>query len=65
MNLAQLWKACLFVAILNVQGEPPQSAPFLLTFSFALIGGRSVNNPSHQELSMGTAFVVRMPQRFS
>ena len=40
MGPAQLWKGCPFVAILNVPGLPAQSAPFLLTFSSALIGGR-------------------------
>ena len=64
MGPAQLWKCCPFVAILNLPGQPPQSAPFLLTFSVALIGGRSVTDPSHQDLSTGAAFVIGMPQRF-
>ena len=36
----------------------------MLTFSSALIGGQTVNDPSHQELATGAAFVIRMPQRF-
>ena len=64
MGRAQFRKGCPFVAILNLPGQPPQSAPFLLTFSSALIGGRSVPHPSHQELAMGAAFVIGMPQRF-
>ena len=65
MCLAQLWKGCPFVAILNLPRRPSQSAPFLLTFSFALTGGRSVIDPCHQELSTGEVFVIGMPQRFS
>ena len=42
---SQSWKGCPFVAILNLPGQPSQSAPFLLTFSSALIGGRSVTDP--------------------
>ena len=61
---AQLWKGCPFVAILNLPGQPAQSAPFLLTFSSALIGGQTVTDPSHQELATGAAFVIGMPQRF-
>ena len=61
---AQLWKGCPFVAILNVPGQPPQSAPFLLAFSSALIGGRSVADSSQQELATGAAFVIGMPHRF-
>ena len=64
MRPAQLWKGCPFVAILNSPGQPAHSAPFLLTFSFALIGGRTVTDPSHQELATGAAFVIGMPQRF-
>ena len=64
MGPAQLWKGCPFVAILNPPRQPPQSAPFLLTFSSALIGGWSVTDPSHQELATGAAFVIGMPQRF-
>ena len=64
MGPAQLWKGCPFVAILNLPGLPAQSAPFLLTFSSALIGGQTVTNPSHQELATGAAFVIGMPQRF-
>ena len=51
MGPAQLWKGCPFVAILNRPGQPAQSAPFLLTFSSALIGGQTVTDPSHQELA--------------
>ena len=47
MVTAQSWKGCPFVAILNLPGQPPQSAPFLLTFSSSLTGGRSVADPSH------------------
>ena len=64
MGPAQLWKGCPFVAILNLPGQPAQGAPFLLTFSSALIGGQTVTDPSHQELAMGAAFVIGMPQRF-
>ena len=64
MGPAQLWKGGPFVAILNVLGQPAQSAPFLLTFSSALIGGRTVTDPSHRELATGAAFVIGMPQRF-
>ena len=64
MSPAELWKGCPFVAILNLPGQPAQSAPFLLTFSSALIGGRTVTDPSHQELATGAAFVIGMPQRF-
>ena len=39
MGPAQLWKGCPFVAILNLPGQPPQSAPFLLAFPSTLIGG--------------------------
>ena len=49
MGPSHLWKGCPFVAILNSPGQPSQSAPFLLTFSSALIGGRIVTDPSHQE----------------
>ena len=55
VGLAQSWKGCLFVANYIPPGQPPQSAPFLLTFSFAMIGGRSGTDPSHQELSTGAA----------
>ena len=65
MGPSQLWKGYPFVAILNLPGQPSQSVPFLLTLSSALIGWRSVTDPSHQELSMGAAFVIGMPQRFS
>ena len=44
---SELWKNCPFVAILNLPGQPPQNAPFLLTFSSALIGVSGVANPSH------------------
>ena len=64
MGSAQLWKGGPFVAILNLPGQPAQSAPFLLTFSSALIGGQTVTDPSHQELATGAAFVIGMPQRF-
>ena len=47
MGPAQLWKCCPFVAILYLPRQPAQSAPFLLTFSSAPIGGRNVTNPSH------------------
>ena len=57
MGPAHLWKGCPFVAIW-------QSAPFLLSFSSALMGGRSVTDPSHQELATGAAFMIGMPQRF-
>ena len=53
---AQLWKGCPFVAILNIPGQPAQSAPFLPTFSSALIGGQTVTDPSHQELATGALF---------
>ena len=53
MGPSQLWTDCPFVAVLNLRGQPSQSAPFLLTFSSALIGGRSVTNPSHHEISKG------------
>ena len=33
-------------------------------FSPTLIEGRRVSDHSHQELSMGAAFVIGMPQRF-
>ena len=65
MGPAELLKGCPFVAILNLPGQPPQSAPFLLTLSFAPIGGPSVTDPSHQEPSTGAAFVIGMPERFS
>ena len=39
MGPAQLWKGRPFVAMLNLPGQPAQSAPFLRTFSSALIGG--------------------------
>ena len=64
MGPAQLWKGCPFVAILNLPVQPAQSAPFLLTFTSALIGGQTVTDPSHQELATGAAFVIGMPQRF-
>ena len=64
MGPAQLWKGCPFVGILNLPRQPPQGAPFLLTFCFALIGGRSVTDPCHQELATGAAFVIGMPQSF-
>ena len=54
----QLWTGCMFVAILTMPEQPPQSAPFLLTFSCALIGGRNVSDPSHEELSTGAEFVI-------
>ena len=60
---AQLLERCPFVVILNLPGQPPQSAPCLLSFSSALIGGRSLAHPSHQELTTGAAFVIGMPQR--
>ena len=65
MGPSHLWKGCPFLAILNLPGQPSQSAPFLLTFSSALIGGRSVTDPSHRALATGVAFVIRMQQRFS
>ena len=64
MGPAQLWKRCPFVAILNLPGQAPQSAPLLLSFSSALIGGRGVANPSHREFVTGAVFVIGMPQRF-
>ena len=62
MGPAQL--RCPFVAILSIPRRPPQSAPFLLAFSCALIGKPSVAEPSHQKLATGAAFVIGMPQRF-
>ena len=64
MGPAQLCKGYLFVAILNLPGQPRQSAPFLLMFGSAVIGGRSVTDPSHQELGTGAAFAIPTPQRF-
>ena len=62
MGPSQLWEGCPFVAILNVPRQPSQSASFLLTFSSAIIGKRSVTDPSRQ-LSTGAAFVLGMPHR--
>ena len=64
MGPAHLWKGSPFVAILNLPGQPAQSAPFLLTVSCALIWGRTGTHPSHQELATGAAFVIGMPERF-
>ena len=61
---AQLWKGCPFLAILNLPGQPAQSAPFLLTFSSALIGGQTFTETYHRELATGAALVIGMPQRF-
>ena len=49
---------------LNYELHYAPSAPFLLTFSPARIGGRTVTHPSHQELATGAAFVIQVPQRF-
>ena len=65
MGSPQLWKGCPFVAMLNVPGQPSQSARFLFAFSSAIIGGRSVIDPSHQELATGAVFVIGMPQRLA
>ena len=64
LGQAHLWKGCPFVAIWKVPRQPPQSAHFLLTFSSALIWGRSVADPSHQGLATGAAFVIGMLQSF-
>ena len=39
--------------------------PFCSRFPLHSLGGRSVTDPSHEELSTGAAFVIGMPQRFS
>ena len=39
MGTAQLWKGCPFVAISNVTGQPPQSAPFCSRFPLHSLGG--------------------------
>ena len=65
MGPSQLWKGCLFVAILNLPGKPVHSAPFLLTFPSTLLVGSNLLPPSHQELSTRAAFVIGMPQIFS
>ena len=65
MGPSQLWNGWPFVAIWNVPGQPSQSAPFLLSFSSALIVGRDVTHPSRPELSTGAAFLIGLPHMFS
>ena len=65
MGPSQMWNGCPLVAILNLPGQPYQTAPFLLTFSSALLGGRNVNDPACHELSMEAAFVIGMLHSFS
>ena len=65
MGPSHLQKGCPFVPIFNLPGQPPEIAPFLLTFSSALTRGRTIIGPSHRERSTGAAFVIGMPHRFS
>ena len=65
MGPSELWKGYPFVATLNLPWQPLQSAPFLRTFSSALLRGGSVTDRSHQELSTGPSFPIGMPQSFS
>ena len=48
---SQLRKGCPFVAIFNYSQQRLHSAPFLVTFSSALIEGSSVIDPFHHKLS--------------
>ena len=61
----QIVERLLLVSILKWPRWPPQSAPFLSTFSSVRLRVASLPDLSHEELFKGAAFVVGLPQSFT